>query len=137
MFVLATLLYPCVLALLCAGAGLLIDRVSGSFLPGVLLPVVGAAALIGLSQLTTYSVFAAPATPYLLALIALAGFALGRRRVAALLRRGGGGDLAGSSPCRSSPTSPRWPRSCSLGVPRSPRMASFPTRPSTCSGPTS
>ena len=84
MFVLATLLYPCVLALLCVGAGLLVDRASGSFLPGVLLPVLGAAALIGLSQLTTYTVFLAPATPYLLALFALAGFALGRRRLAVL-----------------------------------------------------
>jgi hypothetical protein len=93
MFVLATLLYPCVLALLCAGAGLLVDRASGSFLPGALLPVAGAAALIGLSQLTTYAVFPAPATPYLLALVALAGFALGRRRlatVAALARQAGG-----------------------------------------------
>jgi hypothetical protein len=83
MFVLATLVYPCVLALLCAGTGLLVDRVSGGFLPGVLLPAIGAAGLIGVSQLTTYSVFAAPATPYLLALVALAGFALGRKRVAA------------------------------------------------------
>jgi hypothetical protein len=92
MFVLATLLYPCVLALLCAGAGLLVDRVSGGFLPGVLLPAIGAAGLIGVSQLTTYSVVAAPATPYVLALVALAGFALGRGRVAAagaLLRDGG------------------------------------------------
>jgi hypothetical protein len=88
MFVLATLLYPCVLALLCAGAGLLVDRASRSFLPGALLPVVGAAALIGLSQLTTYSVFAAPATPYLLALFALAGFALGRPRLAAMVAGG-------------------------------------------------
>ncbi len=92
MFALATLLYPCVLALLCLGAGLLVDRLSAGFLPGVLLPVVGAATLIGLSQLTTYSVLAAPATPYVLALLALAGFALGRGRVAAagvLLRHGG------------------------------------------------
>jgi hypothetical protein len=88
MFVLVTLVYPCVLALLCAGAGLLIDRASGSFLPGMLLPVVGAAALIGLSQLTTYSVFAAPATPYLLALVALAGFALGWPRLATMLAGG-------------------------------------------------
>src|ERR1700677_2380764 len=88
MFVLATLLYPCVLALLCAGAGLLVDRASGGFLPGMLLPVVGAAALIGLSQLTTYAIFPAPATPYLLALLALAGFALGRRRAVALLAGG-------------------------------------------------
>src|ERR1039458_8579811 len=85
MFVLATLLYPCVLALLCLGAGLLDDRVSGGFLPGVLLPAIGAAGLIGVSQLTTYSVFAAPATPYLLALVALAGFALGRGRVATVV----------------------------------------------------
>src|ERR1700683_3231260 len=93
MFVLATLLYPCVLALRAAGAGRLAPRGSGSFLPGALLPVVGAAALIGLSQLTTYTVFSAPATPYLLALLALAGFALGRRRVAgltALARQAGG-----------------------------------------------
>jgi hypothetical protein len=87
MFVLATLVYPCVLALLCVGAGLLVDRVSGGFLPGVLLPAIGAAALIGLSQLTTYSVFAAPATPYLLALLAVAGFALGWTRVAAMFGR--------------------------------------------------
>jgi hypothetical protein len=86
MFVLATLLYPCVLALLCVGAGLLVDRASGDFLPGVLLPAVGAAALIGVSELTTYSVFAAPATPYVLAVLAAAGFALGRRRVSALVR---------------------------------------------------
>jgi len=92
MFALATLLYPCVLALLCAGAGLLVDRVSGRFLPGALLPAIGAATLIGVSQLTTYSVVAAPATPYLLALVALAGFALERGRAAAagaLLRDGG------------------------------------------------
>ena len=85
----ATLLYPCLLALLCVGAGLLVDRVSGGFLPGMLLPAIGAAALIGASQLTTYSVFAAPATPYVLALIAIAGFALGWRRLAVALRAGG------------------------------------------------
>ncbi len=84
----ATLLYPCILALLCVGAGLLVDRASGQFLPGPFLPVVGAAALIGVSQLTTYSVFAAPATPYLLALTAATGFALGRRRVKATFGQG-------------------------------------------------
>jgi hypothetical protein len=86
MFVLATLLYPCVLALLCLGAGLLIDRASGGFLPGVLLAVIGAATLIGVSQLTTLSVFAAPATPYVLALLALAGFVVGRGRALTVLQ---------------------------------------------------
>ena len=33
MFALTTLVYPVVLALLCVGAGLLVDRVSGGFLP--------------------------------------------------------------------------------------------------------
>jgi hypothetical protein len=115
MFVLATLLYPCVLALLCVGAGLLVDRTSGSFLPGVLLPVVGAAALIGLSQLTTYIVFLAPATPYLLALFALAGFALGRPRVAEIFGRGsaealGSGPAGTLGPGRSGRPTGGWRR---------------------------
>src|SRR5665213_48267 len=86
MFLLATLLYPCLLAALCVGAGLLADRASGGFLPGALLPAVGAAALIGVSQLTTYSVLAAPATPYVLALLAVAGFVLGRGRLGVFAR---------------------------------------------------
>jgi hypothetical protein len=87
MFVLTTLVYPLVLALLCVGAGLLVDRCSGGWLPGLLLPAVGAAALIGLSQLTTYVSHLAPATPYLMAAVAIAGFALGWPRVRTLARR--------------------------------------------------
>lgn len=87
MFLATALLYPCVLAALCAGAGLLVDRLSGGFLPAALLLVVGAAALIALSQLSTYAYFLAPATPYLMVALALAGFALGRQRVRALARR--------------------------------------------------
>jgi hypothetical protein len=86
MFVVTTLVYPCVLALLCTGSGLLLDRVSGGFLPGMLLPAVGAATLIAVSQLTTYAAFAAPATPYAMALLAIAGFALGWHRAQALAR---------------------------------------------------
>ena len=56
MFVATALLYPCVLAALCAGAGLLVDRLSGGFLAPALLLSVGAAALIALSQLSTYVV---------------------------------------------------------------------------------
>ncbi len=78
------LVYPLALALLCAGAGLLVDRCSGRFLPAALLPSVGAAALIALSQLSTYAYPLAPATPYLLLAAALAGFALARERVVAL-----------------------------------------------------
>jgi hypothetical protein len=83
----ATLLYPCLLALLCVGAGLLVDRLSGRNLHAMLLPAAGAATLIAVSQLTTYSVFAAQATPYLLALLAAAGFALGWQRVRTFAQR--------------------------------------------------
>jgi hypothetical protein len=86
MFVLTTLVYPVVLALICVGAGLLVDRASGDVLPAMLLPAVGAAALIVGSQLTTYSAPIAPATPYALVAIAAAGFALGRERVGRLAR---------------------------------------------------
>ena len=87
MFALNALVYPVVLAVLCIGAGLLVDRASGGFLPGLLLPAVGTAALLAVSQLTTYVASIAPATPYLLAVVALAGFALGAARLRTLMRR--------------------------------------------------
>jgi hypothetical protein len=93
LFALTVLVYPLALALLCVGAGLLVDRCSGRFLPAALLPCVGAAALIALSQLSTYVSPLAQATPYLLLGAALVGFALARARViaiAALLRTRGG-----------------------------------------------
>jgi len=87
MLALTTLVYPAVLAALCIGAGLLIDRASGGFLPGLLLPAVGAAALIAVSQLCTYVSPAAPATPYVMTAIAVSGLAVGRGRARELLRR--------------------------------------------------
>lgn len=86
MFFLSALVYPVVLALLCVGAGLAIDRASGGFLPGVLLPVVGAAALIAVAQLTTYVPGAAPATPHALAVVGVGGLALGWPRVRLIAR---------------------------------------------------
>ncbi len=85
MFLATALVYPCVLAVLCAGAGLLVDRLSGGLLPAPLLLSVGAAALIALSQLSTYAYPLAPLTPYAMAIVALAGFALARARVRAFL----------------------------------------------------
>jgi hypothetical protein len=87
MFVLTTLVYPLVLAALCIGTGLLVDRSCGGWLPGLLLPAAGAAALIGLSQLTTYVAPVAQATPYLMTAAALAGFALAWPRVRTLCGR--------------------------------------------------
>ena len=86
MFLATALVYPCVLAVLCAGAGLLVDRCSAGVLPAPLLISVGAAALIALSQLSTYAYPLAPVTPYAMALLAVAGFALGRRRLRMLAR---------------------------------------------------
>jgi hypothetical protein len=76
LFALTLFAYPLALALLCLGAGLFVDRCSGRFLPAALLPSVGAAALIALSQLSTYASSLAPATPYLMAVLALLGFVL-------------------------------------------------------------
>src|SRR5208282_3923831 len=87
MFALTTLVYPVALALLCIGAGLLVDRCSGGWLPGLLLPAVGGAALIAPSQLTTYVTPVAAATPYAMAAVALAGFGLGWPRLRSLARR--------------------------------------------------
>jgi hypothetical protein len=80
LFALTVFAYPLVLALLCLGAGLAVDRCSGRFLPTALLPGVGAAALIALSQLSTAIVALAPATPYLMLALALLGFVLAPRR---------------------------------------------------------
>jgi hypothetical protein len=86
MFVLTTLVYPVVLALLCLGAGLLVDRASAGVLPAMLLLMTGAAALIAVSQLTTYVASIAPATPYVLVAVACAGLLLGWDRARALAR---------------------------------------------------
>ncbi|HEU0318942.1 MAG TPA: hypothetical protein VFR49_16530, partial [Solirubrobacteraceae bacterium] len=86
MFALVTLVYPVLLAGLCLGAGLLVDRLSGRFLPAALLPVVGVAALIGVSQLTTDVPSVASATPWVLVGVAAAGFVLGGGQLLARVR---------------------------------------------------
>lgn len=92
MYLLTVVLYPITLALLCTGAGLLVDRVSGSILPGALIPLVGMAALIGITQLTTWIAWLAPASPGIVAAVAVVGFLVGRvraRRLLAALRARG------------------------------------------------
>lgn len=86
MFLQTVLLYPLVLALLCGGAGLLVDRASGGVVPAMLLLTCGAAALIVVSQLTTYVAPIAPATPYVLVAIAVAGAIVGWGRARSLAR---------------------------------------------------
>ncbi|HEY5197890.1 MAG TPA: hypothetical protein VIJ51_12775 [Solirubrobacteraceae bacterium] len=81
MFLLTTLLYPILLAVLCVGAGLLVDRCAGGSLPPALLPAVGVAGLIAVSQLTSDPPASAPATPYVIVAVALAGFIVGIPRL--------------------------------------------------------
>jgi len=83
LFALSALLYPALLAALCIGAALGVDRASGGILPGPLLAVVGMAALIAAGEWTTYLTALAPATPYVLAAVALSGLIAGRRRLRA------------------------------------------------------
>jgi hypothetical protein len=91
MFASTTLAYPIVLALLCVGAGLLVDGASGRVLPGALLPAVGLAGLIGVSQLSTEWASTAPGTPYVITAVGLVGFGVGWPRL-----RGIANDLAGT-----------------------------------------
>jgi hypothetical protein len=92
MYLLTVVVYPILLASLCLGAGLLVDRASGSKLPGALILLVGMAALIGLTQLTTWIWWIAPASPAIVAAFAALGLLLGRARLLSLARalRGGG-----------------------------------------------
>ncbi|HEX3873983.1 MAG TPA: hypothetical protein VHW26_07540 [Solirubrobacteraceae bacterium] len=83
-FLLTTLAYPAILAALCLGTGLLVDRCARRTLPGVLLPAVGVAGLVGVSQLSTDLPASAPATPFLIVLVAVAGFVLGAPRIRTL-----------------------------------------------------
>src|SRR5437764_14961178 len=87
MFIRTALVYPAVLTAMCLGAGLLVDRLSGSFVPTALLPAVGLAGLIAVSQLVTYVPALATGTPYALVATAALGVVLARARLVALVRR--------------------------------------------------
>jgi hypothetical protein len=84
MFLITTLIYPAVLALVCVGAGLLVDRCGGGSLPLALLPALGVAGLIAVSQLTTDFSASAPATPYVIVAVAVVGFIVGVPRLRSL-----------------------------------------------------
>ncbi|HEX3511027.1 MAG TPA: hypothetical protein VHT27_08005 [Solirubrobacteraceae bacterium] len=72
-FLATAVLYPCALAALALGAGLLVDRAAGGTLAPALLLSAGVAALIALSQLLTFMSPLAPATPWAMLALALAG----------------------------------------------------------------
>lgn len=87
MFLLTVFVYPTALALICVGAGLLVDRLTGRFLPGALIALVGAGVLVGVSQLMVWIAWMAPATPYAMAALGLCGLVVGRARAKAMVGR--------------------------------------------------
>lgn len=74
-------LAPAVLMLLCGGAGLLADRLSGARLPGAAVPGVGLAVLVVVAGLLTIRDATAELATPACALVAVAGWAVGFRRV--------------------------------------------------------
>ncbi|MBJ7329949.1 MAG: hypothetical protein JHC95_08640 [Solirubrobacteraceae bacterium] len=82
--VLAWLVFPIVTIGVCAGLGLLLQWASGAALPVPLLPGAGLAVLVVVSQLTTTRPWAAPATVPVLAVLAVAGYVVERKRLRGL-----------------------------------------------------
>jgi hypothetical protein len=78
-FLMVVAVFPLLLAMLTLGTGLLVERLCGLRLPAALLPALGFAVLIVVSQFATWTATLAPATPWILAGLALSGFALGWR----------------------------------------------------------
>jgi hypothetical protein len=85
-FVVAVIAFPLLLAALSLGIGLLVQRVAATTLPATLLLPLGFAAIVGVTQLTTWSGAIAPLTPAILVVLALVGVVLTRRSTAARWR---------------------------------------------------
>src|ERR1700740_258521 len=80
-FLSAWLLFPFVLVVVCAGSGLLVARVSGNALSGVLLLPVGFGLTVSVCALGTSISWLAPATGWLALAVGLAGFVVARPRI--------------------------------------------------------
>ena len=77
----AWLLFPAVLLAISLGCGLLVDRVAGVDLPGVLLVPTGFALVLVTARLVTDRDFTAELALPLILLLAVAGIVLGRKRL--------------------------------------------------------
>src|SRR4051794_38592308 len=85
-FLTATVGAPLVLGLLCVGVGLLVDHLAGGWVPAALLPALGLAGLIGLTQLTVAFPAVAPVTVVVAPLVAAVGLWLARGRLRDLVK---------------------------------------------------
>lgn len=73
-FLVVAFLFPLLLAVLASGTGLLVQLAGGFALPAALIPIVGFGAMIVISQFTVLAPAMAPLTPWVLAIVAIAGF---------------------------------------------------------------
>lgn len=78
-FLAAVVLFPLLFWLLSLGCGLLIERLTGTRLPALLLLPLGFATLIVVSQFTLWDGSTAPLTPWVLLGLSLIGFACSRK----------------------------------------------------------
>lgn len=83
-FVIATILFPALVAALALGGGLLVDRVSGGALPGALLVPLGLGLLVVVAELFAWHSATGTLTPFALLVCGIAGYALGIPRLRAL-----------------------------------------------------
>jgi hypothetical protein len=78
------LAFPLVVLVISVGCGLLVERIGGWEVPGVILPGVGLALVIVVASLTTQSQTIAPDTTWFVVAVALLGYASSPRRLRAL-----------------------------------------------------
>lgn len=79
-FFVTIIAYPVLLLALALGCGLLAECLTGVELPIALLPALGFAGMVVVTQFTTWTGAIAPLTPWLLIVLALGGYVLAHRR---------------------------------------------------------
>src|ERR1039458_7493352 len=90
-FLAAVVLFPLLFWLLSLGCGLLLERLTGTVMPALLLLPLGFGVLVVVSQFTTWWEPTAPLTPLVLLVLALVGLGLGREELRGRWARRPGG----------------------------------------------
>jgi hypothetical protein len=80
-FLAAVILFPLLVWLLSCGCGLLVERLTGTCLPALLVLPLGFGGIVVVSQFTLWLKLTAPLTPFVLVVLALVGAALSREEL--------------------------------------------------------